>query len=154
MSAIAQHQGVRPASCSRRCAAGPFAHIDKATFATLLRDLGRTELVQQEPDGLLLLGKVGERIVNHYSFYAVFAEKQEYRLVHGSRTLGVLHVTTPTEVGSLVIFAGRRWKIVSVDDQAALIQVEPSRGGRAPKFAGGRAEIHDEVRRRMRVWYE
>ncbi|WP_063747215.1 DEAD/DEAH box helicase [Saccharothrix sp. NRRL B-16314] len=155
MSIIAQHQGAHPAELFQAlCLSGPFAHIDKATFATLLRDLGQAELVQQEPDGLLLLGRAGERIVNHYSFYAVFAEKQEYRLIHGSRTLGVLHVTTPTEVGSLVIFAGRRWKIVSVDDQAALIQVEPSHGGRAPKFAGGRAEIHDEVRRRMRVWYE
>ncbi|GAB3007038.1 DEAD/DEAH box helicase [Saccharothrix stipae] len=155
MSVIAQHQGARPVELFQAlCVSGPFAHIDKTTFATLLRDLGQAELVQQEPDGLLLLGRVGERIVNHYSFYAVFAEKQEYRLVHGSRTLGMLHVTTPTEVGSLVIFAGRRWKIVSVDDHAALIQVEPSHGGRAPKFAGGRAEIHDEVRRRMRVWYE
>ncbi|MGW4115847.1 DEAD/DEAH box helicase [Actinosynnema sp. NPDC004786] len=155
MSVIAQHQGVRPVELFQAlCLSGPFAHIDKTTFATLLRDLGQAELVQQEADGLLLLGRVGERIVNHYSFYAVFAEKQEYRLVHGSRTLGVLHVTTPTEVGSLVIFAGRRWKIVSVDDRAALIQVEPSHGGRAPKFGGGRAEIHDEVRRRMRMWYE
>ncbi|CCH32858.1 DEAD/DEAH box helicase [Actinosynnema sp. NPDC047251] len=155
MSVIAQHQGAHPVELFQAlCHSGPFAHIDQTTFASVLRDLGRTELVQQEPDGLLLLGRVGERIVNHYSFYAVFAEKQEYRLVHGSRTLGVLHVTTPTEVGSLVIFAGRRWKIVSVDDQAALIQVEPSHGGRAPRFAGGRAEIHDEVRRRMRAWYE
>ncbi|NUT50530.1 MAG: DEAD/DEAH box helicase, partial [Saccharothrix sp.] len=155
MSVIAQHQGAHPVELFQAlCLAGPFAHIDKTTFATLLRDLGQAELLQQEPDGLLLLGRVGERIVNHYSFYAVFAEKQEYRLVHGSRTLGVLHVTIPTEVGSLVIFAGRRWKIVSVDDRAALIQVEPSHGGRAPRFAGGRAEIHDEVRQRMRVWYE
>lgn len=155
MSVIAQHQGAHPVELFQAlCLSGPFAHIDKTTFGSLLRDLGQAALVQQEPDGLLLLGRVGERIVNHYSFYAVFAEKQEYRLVHGSRTLGVLHVTTLTEVGSLVIFAGRRWKIVSVDDQAALIQVEPSHGGRAPKFTGGRAEIHDEVRRRMRVWYE
>lgn len=155
MSVIAQHQGAHPAVLFRAlCLSGPFSRIDKATFASLLRDLGQAQIVQQEPDGLLLLGKVGERIVDHYSFYAVFAEKQEYRLVHGSRTLGTLHVTTPTEVGSLVIFAGRRWKVVSVDDQAALIQVESSHGGRAPKFAGGRAEIHDEVRRRMRVWYE
>ncbi|GHH59651.1 DEAD/DEAH box helicase [Lentzea cavernae] len=155
MSVIAQHQGAHPAELFRGlCLSGPFSHVDKATFAALLRDLGNAELVQQESDGLLLLGRVGERIVGHYSFYAVFAEKQEYRLVHGSRTLGTLHVTTPIEVGSLVIFAGKRWKIVSVDDQASLIQVEPSRGGRAPKFAGGRAEIHDEVRRRMRVWYE
>ncbi|SDG20408.1 ATP-dependent helicase Lhr and Lhr-like helicase [Lentzea fradiae] len=155
MSVIAQHQGAHPVELFRAlCLSGPFSHVDKATFAALLRDLGHAGIVQQEPDGLLLLGKVGEQIVDRYSFYAVFAEKQEYRLVHGSRTLGTLHVTTPTEVGSLVIFAGRRWKVVSVDDRASLIQVEPSHGGRAPRFAGGRAEIHDEVRRRMRTWYE
>lgn len=41
MSVIAQHQGARPAELfTALCLAGPFAHIDKTTFAILLRDLG------------------------------------------------------------------------------------------------------------------
>ncbi|RKT54438.1 DEAD/DEAH box helicase [Saccharothrix australiensis] len=155
LSVIAQHQGARPVELFRSlCAGGPFARVDQATFVALLRDLGRAELVQQEPDGLLLLGRVGERIVNHHSFYSVFADKQEYRLVHGTRTLGALHLTTPTPIGALIIFAGRRWRILSLDERASLIEVEPSRGGRAPRFKGVAAEIHDGVRRRMREVYE
>ncbi|GAA2673456.1 MULTISPECIES: DEAD/DEAH box helicase [Actinosynnema] len=155
MSVIAQHQGVSPVDLfGALCATGPFSHVDKGTFVVLLRDLGAAGIVQQEPDGLLLLGPVGERVVNHFSFYAVFADSSDYRVVHGARPLGLMQLTSPTPIGSLVIFAGRRWKIVSVDDRAKLIEVEPSRGGRPPTFLGVGAEIHDEVRRRMRVWYE
>ncbi|ATE55615.1 DEAD/DEAH box helicase [Actinosynnema pretiosum] len=155
MSVIAQHQGVSPVDLfGALCATGPFPHVDKGTFVALLRDLGAAGIVQQEPDGLLLLGPVGERVVNHFSFYAVFADSSDYRVVHGARPLGLMQLTSPTPIGSLVIFAGRRWKIVSVDNRAKLIEVEPSRGGRPPTFLGGGAEIHDEVRRRMRVWYE
>ncbi|AXX31739.1 DEAD/DEAH box helicase [Actinosynnema pretiosum subsp. pretiosum] len=155
MSVIAQHQGVSPLDLfGALCATGPFSHVDKGDFVVLLRDLGAAGIVQQEPDGLLLLGPVGERIVDHFSFYAVFADSSDYRVVHGARPLGLMQLTAPTPIGSLVIFAGRRWKILSVDDRAKLIEVEPSSGGRPPKFFGGNAEIHDEVRRRMRVWYE
>jgi ATP-dependent Lhr-like helicase len=155
LSVIAQHQGAHPVELFRAlCMSGPFVHVDQAMFVALLRDLGAGGLVQQESDGLLLLGKVGERIVNHFSFYAAFASSEEYRLVNGPRTLGALPVLFPTPIGSLLIFAGRRWRVVSVDDRAKVIEVDSARGGRVPNFAGGSAEIHDEVRRRMRVWYE
>ena len=52
-------------------------------FARLLRDLGSAEtaLVEQAPDGTLLLGPQGEKLVEHYSFYAVFQNAEEFRVV-------------------------------------------------------------------------
>ncbi|SDW30836.1 ATP-dependent helicase Lhr and Lhr-like helicase [Amycolatopsis xylanica] len=155
MSVIAQHQGASPAQLwTALCGTGPFAHVDQAMFTALLRDMGKAELIQQERDGLLLLGRVGERIVNHFSFYAAFASGEEYRLVNGSRTLGTVPVLFPIPVGSRLIFAGRRWEVLSVDDQAKLVEVKLASGGRAPNFVGSDAEVHDEVRHRMRRWYE
>ncbi|TCO61985.1 3'-5' exonuclease [Actinocrispum wychmicini] len=155
LSAIAQHQGAHAAELFRAlCLSGPFQRVDQRMFGQLLRDLGNARLIQQEPDGLLLLGAVGERIVNHFGFYAAFLSGAEYRLVNGPRSLGVLPVLFPVPLGALLIFAGRRWRVVGVDDQAKVIEVEPARGGRAPRFVGGAAAIHDEVRRRMRKWYE
>ncbi|MCP2259095.1 ATP-dependent helicase Lhr and Lhr-like helicase [Streptoalloteichus tenebrarius] len=155
LSVIAEHQGARAAELFRTlCGSGPFRHVDRSVFVELLRDLGAADLVRQEPDGLLLLGRTGERLVEHFSFYSAFATREEYRLVNGPRTLGTLPVAFPTPVGSLLIFAGRRWRVVSIDDQAKLIEVELAHGGRAPTFLGLAAEVHDEVRRRMRLWYE
>ena len=155
LSVIAQHQGAKAGQLWKAlCVNGPFAHVDQAMFGALLRDLGRAELIQQEPDGLLLLGRVGERIVNHYSFYAAFASAEEYRLVTGSRTLGTLPIDYPLMPEQMIIFAGRRWQVVAVDDQAKVVELTLAGGGRAPDFSGNGAEIGDVVRQRMRRWYE
>ncbi|WP_330274389.1 DEAD/DEAH box helicase [Lentzea sp. NBC_00516] len=155
LSIIAQQQGAQPVQIWRvLCQGGPFAHVDQRMFGDVLRDLGRAELIQQEPDGLMLLGRVGEGIVNHYSFYAAFATSEEYRMVSGSRTLGTIPILHPVLPGQMMIFAGRRWQVRVVDDRAKLIELSLAGGGRAPLFAGTPAQISDVVRRRMRTWYE
>jgi ATP-dependent Lhr-like helicase len=57
-------------------------------------------------------------------------------------------------VGSLLIFAGLRWQVVDVDSSARVIELTRSGGGRPPAFYGGGAEVADQVRKRMRVFYE
>jgi len=49
-------------------------------------------LIEQSPDGMLLLGGAGEQLVEHYSFYAVFQTAEEYRLLTGGTELGTLPV--------------------------------------------------------------
>jgi ATP-dependent helicase Lhr and Lhr-like helicase len=55
----------------------------------VLRALGQPEvaLIEQTSDGLLLLGPNGEKLVEHYSFYAVFQTPEEYRLISGGKEL-------------------------------------------------------------------
>ncbi|MCX2949688.1 DEAD/DEAH box helicase [Lentzea sp. NEAU-D7] len=155
LSVIAQHQGAAPEQLWKAlCGNGPFHRVDQKMFAQLLRDLGKAELIEQEPGGLLLLGPVGERIVGHYSFYAAFASSDEYRLVHGSRTLGTIPVLYPVMPGQLLVFAGRRWQVLTVDSASKVIELDAARGGRAPSFTGVAAEVRDEIRQRMRRWYE
>jgi len=136
------------------CGSGPFSHVDKATFVALLTDLGSAELLTQSSDGLLLHGERGDHIVNHYSFYTAFQTADEYRLVVRGRTLGSIPVDFPVLVGSLLIFAGHRWKVTDVDTRARVIELTRSGGGRPPSFAGGGGEVADLVRQRMRTWYE
>ena len=155
LSAIAQHGGVRPKEIhSALCDQGPFAHVSPSMFAALLRSLARHDLIaQQASDGLLLLGMKGERCVNHYSFYAAFRSAQEYRLVTAGRLLGTLPVSFPVQEGDLIVFAGQRWKIETIDDHGKTIEVERSSGGRPPSFEGAAAAVDDSVRRRMRDIY-
>ena len=75
-------------------------------FARLLRDLGSAEtaLVEQAPDGTLLLGPQGERLVEHYSFYAVFQSTEEFRVVAGGRQIGSLPATNVFVPDMTIIF--------------------------------------------------
>ncbi|GGK82194.1 hypothetical protein Sme01_38390 [Sphaerisporangium melleum] len=155
LSLIAQHGGISPQDAYRvLCVQGPFRQVDAPTFATLLRDLGAGDLIRQESDGLLLHGGIGERLVNHYTFYAAFDAPTEYRITTEGRTLGSLPLDHSLPEGSLLIFAGRRWRIHSIDTHAKVIEVTRSSGGRPPRFAGTGPEIHDRIRTEMRRIYE
>ncbi len=155
LSVIAQRGGADAAPLfDALCASGPFRTVDRPTFVALLRAMGEAELVSQDSDGLLLHGPAGEKLVNHYSFYTAFTTDDEYRLVSSGRTLGSLPVDYPISVGSLLIFSGRRWRVLAVETQQRVIDLAPARGGRPPAFPGLGAEVADEVRRRMRRWYE
>ncbi len=154
LSVIAERGG---ASATRifatLCDRGPFRTVDQALFARLLRRLGDKEvaMIEQAPDGTLLLGRQGERIVEHYSFYAVFQTPEEFRVVHDGKTLGTLPVDYPLAPNMTIIFSGRRWCILEVHDRERLILVSPDHAGIPPKFGGGGGVIHDKVVQRMRT---
>jgi ATP-dependent helicase Lhr and Lhr-like helicase len=152
LSAIAQHGGMTAAAAFRAlCAPGsPFAAVTQAQFGSLLRGLGAREVLIQASDGTLLLGPLGERTVNHYSFYAAFTAAEEYRLFTSGRPLGTMPADLTLYAGVLLIFAGRRWKVTSVDHDHKIIEVVPAPGGRPPRFSGGIAGVHDRVRAEMR----
>jgi ATP-dependent helicase Lhr and Lhr-like helicase len=57
------------------------------------------DLIAQAADGLLLPSATGERLINHYSFYAAFASRKEYRLVADGRQLGTMPVAYPIQPG-------------------------------------------------------
>lgn len=150
LAVIAQYGGVRAdEACNALCRRGPFRNVDAARFQALLRELGKREYINQANDGTLVLGVAGERIVDHYDFFAAFASTEEFRLVHRGRTLGSLPVTRGLMEGEHVIFGGRRWKVVAVDAEAKVVTVEASKGGRPPLFEGSPFSVHDAVRRKM-----
>ena len=150
LSLIAQHGGASPAQAHQTlCSHGPFARVTSTLFAKLLHVLGAADLLIQAADGLLLLGAAGERIVNHHSFYAAFRTAPEYRLIAGGRALGTLPVDYPLMPGSLLIFGGRRWKVLAVDTRAKVIELVRSSGGRPPMFTGSGGQVADQVRQEM-----
>ncbi len=150
LSLIAQFGGVLALDAWRAlCESGPFAGVDQAMFADLLRALAEKDVLTQTSDETLTLGIVGERIVGHYSFYAAFTSPEEFRLVHAGRTLGSLPIAFPVTQGTFLIFAGRRWRVTSVDVEHRVIDLVPAPGGRAPLFGGSRASVHDRVREEM-----
>ncbi|MDQ1248817.1 MAG: ATP-dependent helicase Lhr and Lhr-like helicase [Actinomycetota bacterium] len=155
LSMTAQHGGLLPTDAYRSlCTQGPFSAVTPAMFVQLLRDMGSAELLTQAGDGLLLPGSTGERLINHYSFYAVFWTLEEYRLITEGRTLGTLPIAFPLLTGSMLIFAGRRWKIIAVDDRQKVIELTRSSGGRPHRVSGDGCTVTDEVRARMLARYQ
>lgn len=129
---------------------GTFGTIDKATFAEVLQNLGKRDLVVQSSNGLLLHGLLGEKLVNHYEFYSAFASDEEFRLVANGCQLGTIPVAHPLSKGQGLIFGGRRWRVQEVDQEGKTIYVLPDKGGAPPQFDGNGAMVHGEVRHEMR----
>ena len=152
LSIIAERGGVTAAKLWADLIAtdGPFAGLPKEEFVALLRHLGSINLLVQESSGLLLLGEAGEKLVNHYTFYAAFATDEEFRLVCEGKTLGTLPLSRPLLPQQGVIFAGRRWRVIDVDAEKQLIIVVQDKGGAPPMFESGHAMVHDRIRQEMR----
>lgn len=150
LSVIAQHGGVSARDLFRvLCVTGPFRGIESGIFAKMLRCLGDGNILIQTSDGGLTLGDRGEKLVEHYTFYVAFTTPDEFRLVHGSKTLGTMPINNPLSPGGHLIFAGRRWEVVHVDETSRIIEVRPARGGRPPRFDGGGFDVHDRIREEM-----
>jgi ATP-dependent Lhr-like helicase len=155
LSLIAQHGGVLPKDAyAALCGHGPFRQVDAETFLHLLRNLGDAKLIIQDSSGLLLHGEVGERVVNQYRFYAAFQTDEEYRLIADGRPIGAMPVIKPITDGDFLIFAGRRWRVLSVDTSRKVIELTRARGGRAPSFTGDRPTVANRVRQRMHEVYQ
>jgi ATP-dependent Lhr-like helicase len=99
-----------------------------------------------------MLAPKGERITSHFSFYAAFSSSDEFRIVTAGRTLGSMPLNRPLTPGSFLIFAGRRWEVMTVDQEDKTVEVKPASGGTVPPFDGSMgAMVHDRVREEMRL---
>jgi len=152
LSAVAQYGGATVGQLySLLCAHGaPFSSVSKSEFMELIRHLGQKDLLVQDSAGDLLHGQLGEKFVNHYTFYPAFSTVEEYRVVAGGKTLGSIPVSAMLAAGQRIVFAGKTWLVQSVDDEQKSIFVSRSRGGKPPPFDGGIGRTHTKVRQRMR----
>ncbi|MBN3044148.1 DEAD/DEAH box helicase [Pectobacterium brasiliense] len=154
LAITAQWGGVRADQLwSQLCQTGPFRNIDLTDFKTLLRHMGGYGLLTQLASGEMVIGAEGEKLTNHYTFYAVFNTPEEFRIVTGSRTLGTVPVDSPLLPDQHIIFGGRRWKVTEIEVEKKVIYVEATKGGQPPQFSGGGMSVHDVVRQEMLAIY-
>ena len=128
----------------------PFEGFTPDDFIGLLKQMGRLKLIQQDSSGLLLHGEVGEKLVNNHEFYASFVSDEEYRLICASTQVGLIPISRPLITGQKIIFAGRRWQVLEVNEEKKFILVAPSKGGTPPVFDNCLATVHEIVRVEMR----
>lgn len=152
LSIIAERGGASAKGLYQTLAiAGPFKNVTQEILMEVLTALAKpgVDLIEQDGRGLLLLGKTGERLVSSYGFYPVFWTQKEYRLVCDGKNLGSLPVNQLLELGMLLIFSGRRWEIIEINDRDRVISVQPAKHGIPPFSGSNLGHIHDAVIQRL-----
>lgn len=152
LALIGERHGVSAADAYRAlCLNGPFSNVSEADFIELLRALAGNGLIMQDASKLLLHGPLGEKRVNHFTFFAAFPDTQEYRLLHAGKELGTLPLKFSHQAGMVVIFAGRRWQMVEIDHDKRRVELMPAAVGQRPRTRGEGGPVHDRVRSEMRA---
>ncbi len=156
LSSIAQYGGLKAAQAYQLLCTdpGPFHGLSQDAFAELLRHLGQEQILIQDSSGLLLHGPVGDKLVNHYTFYAAFSVDEEFRIVASGKTLGTLPVSQLLSPDQRILFGGRTWLVEQVEDAQKTIYVAAAKGGNPPLFNGSGGQVHTQVRQTMRRLYQ
>ena len=152
MSVIAEAGGASALTLYESLIArGSFKNIDKQTFLRIIRSMAVYDLVEQTPEGIIILGLKGERIVRSYEFYSAFKTEKELRVLHRGHLIGTVSAFPTTGAEGFLILAGRRWKIIEINLDREEILVEASRGGRLPSFASSSGpDLHPRIHEKMR----
>ena len=126
----------------------PFFALPPEDYRALLVSMVEGEYIELTEEGGLMIGLTGERIINSFKFYAVFADSEDYTVRSGSDEIGT--ITTPPPVGDRFALAGRVWQVEEVDITHRLIFVTPVEGKMEISWPGGTGEIHTRVLEKMR----
>lgn len=137
-----------PALAQRVLTLAPFRHITQEDYRILLRHLIQIEHLEQMETGGLIIGIEGEKIVNNYHFYAVFADDEEYAVRAQSGEIG--RITSPPPEGFRFALAGRTWEVLRIDHHQRSLFVKKVSGRSKASWLGGGGNIHTRVLHRMR----
>ncbi|WP_372718041.1 DEAD/DEAH box helicase [Novipirellula sp.] len=129
---------------------GAFRNFSAGQFSRVLRCLAAKELIEQTPQGDLILAPKGEQMVRHYSFYSAFASGSDYSVLHRSVPIGMLPADSLPKIDDHFLLGGRRWQVMNIDDSQREVIVKKAQGKKPPKFFGGGGEIHPRVREKMK----
>ena len=125
-----------------------FHRVSQEDYKVLLRHLLQTDHIQQTPQGGLLIGLAGERVINSYRFYGVFQENEEYTVRSESQELGT--VVLPPPPGEKLAIAGHVWRVLDVDHQRHLVYCKQEQGSIPAYFGQCPGDLHTKILQRMR----
>ncbi len=134
----------------RLMACRAFARLTQTDFATLLRALGANELIEQMAEGDIVLGVRGQKLCDHYSFYAAFVSPDEFRVLWRTDEIGTLPATMLPPQGDSFLLGGRRWLAQDIDAERREVHVVPGKGRRKPCFGSLSANIHPRIHGMMK----
>ena len=148
MSTLASCGEMTPGElASRVLSLSSFRRISQEDYRLLLRHLIEIDHINQTENGGLIVGLMGERIVNNYKFYAVFQENIEYSVRSGPEELGT--IVKPPPAGDKIAIAGRVWVVDEVDHQKREVYCTLVKGNIPAYFGDVAGDIHTRILERM-----
>ena len=152
LSFLRQTGGMPAADLYRAlCQRGPFRNINQKKFECLLRGLAEKKLIEQVPQGELILGLLGERITGNFDFYAAFQTTEEFTIRCGQEEIGKLPQRVIPRVGEHLLLAGKRWQVREIILEKKLVLVVASQGRKPTPFPGAGGEIHTRIMREIKA---
>lgn len=121
-----------------------FKNITKAEYKILLKHLKENEYIMFDEDKKLILDKNGEKLTNHFDFFAVFSTIPEYIV---STQLGVIgSVSEPHKKGTVFLLQGKQWKVIELNQKNKTIYVKEAQTSAKNKWTSlGSIEFHDKI---------
>ncbi|NLD05711.1 MAG: DEAD/DEAH box helicase [Synergistaceae bacterium] len=104
----------------------PFHNVSQNDYKEILRYLIAKHQLERMENGDILIGLEGEKLTNHFDFYAVFESSIEFTVKYGAQKIG--SVSTAFPVGFRFALAGLTWQVIEVDHERQNIYVEPVKG--------------------------
>lgn len=127
----------------------PFQSISLEEYRLFLRHLVALDHLAQMDEGTLIVGLKGARLADHYSFYAIFAAEQEYRVLAGAQEVGTVQQTP--EVDGIIGLAGYAWRVMAVNEHGRTVHVERAKGAVTPAWmSSADVQFHEHVMLRLR----
>ena len=134
--------------CGKVLSLPPFAEIGKQDYRELLFCLETGGYIERTEEGKFIAGLEGERMINHYSFYSLFPDEEEFRVTYLGKELGKVNFIPPE--GSGLVLAGKNWKVDDLRLKSREICVIPGPESGARIWRGGSSFLHGKIVKRMR----
>jgi ATP-dependent Lhr-like helicase len=129
---------------------GIFPEIKPADYSALIDHLISIDHLEKMPEGELILGIAGERIVRSRDFYAVFFTPPEWDVRTSSRTVGSIRPSPYLEPGTCLLLGGHIWEVKEVLADQKQVIVIPAVEAHKVLFAGsGILELHPYLAQRV-----
>jgi ATP-dependent Lhr-like helicase len=149
MSIITSHTELTPPEIAERVLTlSPFSQVTLDQYRELLRYLLETDHLEGIDGKGLIVGFAAERLVNNYRFYATFEDEISFIVREGTRELGSIQAMPA--IGDRFRLAGRAWKVIDIDEEKKIVQVEHVKGKAQAFWMGGGADIHTNIIKRIR----
>ena len=122
--------------------------ISQDEYRDLLLYMVENDYLQRVDSGGLIVGLEGEKITNHYSFFAVFKGDQGFRVQSKEGEIGTLDFCPVMD--EVFVLAGRAWKVQAIDEARKIIYVFQVKSHKIPSWNGTGGDIHSKIVGRMK----
>lgn len=125
--------------------------LSEQDFILLLKELKQHGIIYQDTSNNITLDKKGERLAEHYTFYAAFFTTSEWKIVYNGKDIGSLPAMP---LKKQFLLSGKRWEILNIQEQQKIIQVMPSKIKGETPLGGAIPNIHEKIHEKMLEIYQ